>query len=73
MRNDSEKATNLRANAVPVDGFVLTVDGKLKTRYESSDEAMAAGSKLKNDFPAIMVEIFDAASRTFAPLASPQG
>ena len=28
-------ATNLRANAVPVDGFILSVDGKLKTRYES--------------------------------------
>ncbi len=68
MKNDTEKVTNLRANAMPIDGFVLTVDGKLKTRYETSEEAVAAGSKLKQNFPAIMIEIFDAAGRTYKPL-----
>jgi hypothetical protein len=72
MGSDTEKVTNLRANALPVDGFVLSVDGKLKTRYETSEEAISAGLKLKQNFPAIMIEIFDAVGRTYKPLEMPQ-
>ena len=31
-----KRPENLRANVRPIDGYVLSVDGKLKKRYESS-------------------------------------
>ena len=52
MSQEAKKPTNLRANAMPPDGYFLTVDGKSKTRYETEAEALAAGSKLKQKFPA---------------------
>lgn len=68
MSDETKKATNLRANAVPVDGYVLSVDGKLKARYETSKEALAAGTKLKESFPVIQVSVFDAAERMYTPI-----
>jgi hypothetical protein len=47
MNRDTKKPENLRANATPTDGYALSVDGKLKTRYEISKGAMLAGSKFK--------------------------
>lgn len=63
MNQDAKRTANLRANAMPVDGYVLSVDGKLKTRYENSSEAMAAALILKQSFPAIQVAVYDAAQR----------
>lgn len=64
----SEKPANLRANAMPTEGFVLAVDGKLKTRFETSKEAMAAGAKLKQSYPVIQVAVYDAAERAYTPI-----
>ena len=61
----TKKPENLRANAVPVDGFVLSVDGKLKTRYETAKDAEAAGAKLKQNYPVIQVAIYDATERKY--------
>jgi hypothetical protein len=66
---ETKKPENLRANVRPIDGFVLSVDGKLKKRYETSKDAMAAASKLKQDFPVIQVAIYDAAERNYTPVA----
>jgi hypothetical protein len=63
-----KKPANLRANAVPLDGYVLSVDGKFKSRYENAKDAMAAGTKLKQTYPVIRVAIYDAAGRTYAPV-----
>jgi hypothetical protein len=68
MSQDTKKPANLRANAMPTDGYVLSVDGKLKTRYETSKEALAAGSKLKQSFPVLQVAIYDATERVYTPL-----
>ncbi len=65
MKRDARKAENLPANTIPIDGYILSVDGKLKTRYETSNKAVVAGSKLKENFPAIQVAVFDAATRTY--------
>jgi hypothetical protein len=62
---DVKKPANLRANAMPSDGYVMAVDGKLKTRFESSDEAMTAASKLKQSFPVLQVAVYDAAQRMY--------
>ena len=59
MNKDANKPANLRANAMPSDGYVLAVDGKLKTRYESSIEAMTAATKLKQSYPVIQVAVYD--------------
>jgi hypothetical protein len=68
MNQDTKKPANLRANAMPIDGHVLSVDGKLKTRYESSKDAMAAGTKLKQSYPIIQVAVYDAAQRNYTPV-----
>jgi hypothetical protein len=70
MKQENRKPENLRANAVPTDGYVLSVDGKLKTRYETSKEAVTAGEKLKQNFPVIQVAVFDAAERMYSPVES---
>ena len=53
MRQDTKKPANLRADVMPTDGYLLSVDGKLKKRYETVDEAVSEGSKLKQKFPMI--------------------
>ena len=70
MNEEIKGPQNLRANAFPTDGFVLSIDGKLKARYETSKEAVAAGTKLKQSFPAIQVAVFDAAERMYVPVVS---
>jgi hypothetical protein len=55
---------NPSANLMPTDGFALEIDGKLKTNYETSDQAMKAGLELKKKFPHIQVVVFDAKVRT---------
>ena len=68
MSPDPKRPVNLRANAMPADGYVLAVDGKLKTRFDTAQEAMAAGSKLKQRYPVIQVQVFDAAERMYTPV-----
>ena len=39
MAEDAKMPAPIRADAVPTDGYILTVDGKLKTRYETEQDA----------------------------------
>ncbi len=39
MAQEMKRPTNPPANTRPTDGYVLTVDGKLKRRYETGKEA----------------------------------
>ena len=57
MSQETEKPKNLRANTLPTDGFALCVDGKMKTRYETSQQATAAGLQLKQTYPVIQVTV----------------
>ena len=68
MSDVIKQPTIPRADAIPTDGYVLSIDGKLKTRYETSKEAMTAGAKLKQNFPVIQVEVYDAVGRIYQPL-----
>jgi hypothetical protein len=72
MSQETKKPTNLRTNAMPIDGFVLTVDGKSKARYETEAEALAAGSKLKQTYPAIRVTVFEPITRVYTPVELPE-
>ncbi len=71
MIEQPKKSENLRANARPKDGYVLSVDGKLKQRFDNSKEAITAGEKLKERFPVVQVAIYDAAGETYNVIASP--
>ena len=55
---------NLSANVIPTEGYVLEIDGKFKSEYETSDVAMKAGLELKKKYPHILVVIYDAKKRT---------
>ena len=68
MSTEVKKPAVLRADAIPTDGYVLSVDNKLKARYETAAEAVTAGTKLKQSFPAIQVSVFDATARTYQPI-----
>jgi hypothetical protein len=69
---EPKKPENLRANAMPVDGFVLSVDAKFKTRFDSAEAAMAEGVKLKQRYPVIQVAIYDATARVYTPVDGPK-
>jgi len=68
MSDDTRKSKNLSANAMPKDGFALSVDGKLKMMYETAKEAMTAASKLKQSYPVVQVVVYDAAERVYTPV-----
>ena len=68
---DTKRPSNLRANAVPVDGFVLSVDGKFKSRYDTAKDAMAAGTKLKQAYPVIQVAVYDAVEHNYTAVELP--
>ena len=72
MSQEIKKPTNLPANAIPPDGYVLTVDGKMKTRYQTEAEAMAVGSKLKQKFPVIRVSVFEPSARAYKDVELPE-
>ena len=68
MSKDAAKPVNLRADVLPTEGFILSVDGKLKKRYDTADIAMAEGAKLKQSYPMIQVAIYHAAERRYVPV-----
>lgn len=72
MSAEKTRPTNLSANVLPSDGFVLSVDGKLKGRYETSEDAMTAGLKLKQSYPVLQVSVFDGAARSYTPVNLPE-
>ena len=59
---------NLKANILPTEGYVLEIDGKFKSDYQSSDDAMKAGLELKMKYPQIQVKVYDAKARTRTPV-----
>ena len=71
MSEEARTPVNPRANVMPRDGFVLTIDGKMKTRYETEAEATAAGSALKQRFPVIQVSVYDAAGHVYTLVKEP--
>ena len=63
---------NPSANVLPTDGYVLEIDGKFKTEYETSDAAMKAGLELKKKYPPIQVKIFNAKEGTRTAVELPK-
>jgi hypothetical protein len=64
VETEENRPRNLPANTIPTDGYGLEVDGKMKSRHDSSDAAWAAGLELKRKFPLIQVKVFAAKEQT---------
>lgn len=63
------RAAPERADIPPASGFVLTVDGHFKTKYETAKAAQEAGHALKAKYGMLQIQIYDAANGTRTPLA----
>jgi hypothetical protein len=69
--NGTKRPKNPSANVLPTEGFVLQIDGKFKSEYETAAQAMKAGVELKKKYPYLQVIIYDAKERTRTPVAVP--
>lgn len=67
------KVRKAPANARPIEGHVLLVDGKFKTQFKSAEDAMAAGMTLKERYPVVRVQIYDAVQGTCALVELAEG
>ncbi len=72
MNKKTEKSATPRTDVAPTVGYVVSVDRKLKTQFQASADAMAAGLRLKQTYPVLQVEVFDAAARTYIPVVLPE-
>jgi hypothetical protein len=63
---------NPSAKLVPTEGYVLEIDGKYKTEYETSEVALKAGLELKKKYPHIRVVVYDAKERTRTLVSLPE-
>lgn len=62
--NGTTRPKNLSANRIPSEGYVLEIDGKFKTEFETSEAAMKAALELKKKYPPIQVNVYDAREHT---------
>jgi hypothetical protein len=62
--NGTKRPKNPSVNVLPTEGFVLQIDGKFKSEYETAAQAMKAGLELKKKYPYLQVIIYDAKKRT---------
>ena len=63
VSNDT-RPKNPPANVLPSKGYVLEIDGKFKSKYETSAAAMKSGLELKTKYPHIQINIYGAKERT---------
>ena len=68
VNNGTTRPKNPSANILPTEGYVLEIDGKFKSEYKASEEAMKAGLELKKKFPFIQVIVYGAKERTRTPV-----
>ncbi|HEY5504249.1 MAG TPA: hypothetical protein VIK28_03755 [Sedimentisphaerales bacterium] len=68
VSNGGTRPKNPSANVLPTEGYVLEIDGKFKSQYETSEAALKAGLELKTKYPQIQVKIYDAKARTRTPV-----
>src|SRR5450759_4758659 len=72
VSNGGTRPKNLKANILSTEGYVLEIDGKFKTEYVTSEEALKAGLELKEKYPQIQVKVYDAKERTRTPVELPE-
>jgi hypothetical protein len=62
--NGKTRPKNLSANRVPSEGYVLEIDRKFKSEFETSEAAMKAALELKRKYPQIQVNVYDTKEHT---------
>lgn len=62
--NGTTRPKNPSAIVLPTEGFVLQIDGKFKSEYETAEQATKAGLELKKKYPFLQVIVYDAKERT---------
>lgn len=73
MNEKSNRTTEQkRQDLLPTEGFGLQVDGKIKSHYPTSDEAVKAGVEIKRKYPVVQVSVYDAVNRTRTPVELPK-
>ena len=60
---DTVRPKNPPAGTIPSKGYVLEIDGKFKSEFETSEAAMKSGLELKKKYPQIQVNVYDAKER----------
>jgi hypothetical protein len=48
---------------LPKSGFVLEIDGRLKTEFATKEGAEQGGAELKRRFPMLQIQVLDAETR----------
>ena len=61
--NETHRPKNRSAGTLPSEGYVLEIDGKFKSEFESSEAAMKSALELKKKYPQIQVNVYDAKER----------
>ena len=61
--NDTSRPKNTSASTIPSEGYVLEIDGKLKSEFDTSEAAMKSALELKKKYPQIQVAVYDAKER----------
>jgi hypothetical protein len=69
---EDKRPRNPRANALPTEGYVVEIDGKMKAEYTTPEAAFKAGSEIKKNFPSVQVRIYDAKERTRTQIEVPK-
>jgi hypothetical protein len=52
------------ARELPVSGYALEIDGRLKAEFATQEGAKTGAKELKKRFPKLQIRIYDAESRT---------
>jgi hypothetical protein len=73
VSGDETMPRNLKANALPTEGYGMEVDGKIKSQHATAEEATKAATALKQKYPYLQVKVFDVkdGTRTEVQLAAP--
>lgn len=61
--NGTTRPKNTSASTIPSEGYVLEIDGKLKSEFQTSEAAMKSGLELKKKYPQIQINVYDAKER----------
>ena len=61
--SDTRRPKNASASTIPSEGYVLEIDGKLKSEFETSEAAMKSALELKKKYPQIRINVYDATER----------
>jgi hypothetical protein len=61
----------IRADKAPTSGYSLVVDGHFKSHHDTVEAAEKTGMALKNQFPMLQVQVYDAATKTRSLIESP--